>query len=86
MKFAFSFRRKSCRKLPAYLFKDSPLEPMRRADGKPVTIRNFKESECRWPYGGPSADMLMCGRHAKHAPYCAEHSAVAYGRKSSPHA
>lgn len=77
-KIAFSFKPKRSKRLPAHFFKDSPLIPLRRADGKPVTIRNFKNSECRWPYGGPAADMLMCGRPVEAAPYCKEHRAAAY--------
>lgn len=78
MKIGFSFGTRRRKNLPAYLFKDSPLVPVRRANGKPVTIRNFKETECRWPYGGPAADMLMCGRAVECAPYCKEHRAIAY--------
>lgn len=75
---AFTFQPKGGKKNGIHNFKDSPLIPVRRADGMPVTIRNFKDGECRWPYGAPGGDMLMCGRPTVCAPYCAEHRKAAY--------
>lgn len=60
------------------------LPPQARGDGSPVTIENCATRECRWPYGLPAMDMVLCGRPVEKAPWCKEHRAAAYGRKVIP--
>lgn len=52
------------------------LKPIKRADGSAVTIRNCAAHECRWPYGLPDPDMMLCGRQIEKGPYCAVHRAL----------
>lgn len=56
---------------------DGDLRPRFRADGKPVTMRNCHQGECRWPYGVPRPDMLLCGRPAEKS-FCEAHEALAF--------
>lgn len=57
------------------------LPPLRCLDGHPTTIRFIKEGQCRWPYGNPRADMVMCGREIEHGAYCAEHHQMAKAKR-----
>lgn len=60
------------------------LLPQPRGDGDLVTMRNCKTGECQFPYGPPVADMVMCGRRVKAAPYCDGHRKIAYtGHKTA---
>lgn len=46
-----------------------------------VTLRNCTSRQCRWGYGPPDADMILCGRETvMRGPWCAGHRAMTYLR------
>lgn len=58
------------------------LKPVSRETGEAVTLRNCKGNECRWGYGPPHADMVLCGRKTvQRTPWCEEHGVMAYNPK-----
>ena len=58
------------------------LLPQPRDDGQFVTIGNCNLSDCLWPYGAPSADMVVCGREAAAGEHwCADHHRIAFQAK-----
>lgn len=68
------YREKTKPMMPVPLDK---LHPQRRKGGGFVTMENCARQECRWPYGEPGAEMMMCGRAITPGkPYCADHQAA----------
>lgn len=57
---------------------DGSLEPLRDDRGRATTQRTVQRKQCRWPYGNPAADVVMCGRPIVTALYCAEHHRAAF--------
>ncbi|MBO42905.1 MAG: global cell cycle regulator GcrA-like protein [Rhodospirillaceae bacterium] len=51
---------------------------------KTIQLNTVSERMCQWPIGDPGdAEFHFCGEPALHGrPYCAEHCATAYRRKS----
>ena len=63
-----------------------PPEQQPRHPGKPITIYQLRNSDCRWPLGEPTQrpPFLYCGEPAREGePYCPGHRVKAYGGRAS---
>lgn len=50
--------------------------PVRPDDGPDIV--SVGAGQCRWPYGDPGSDLVLCGRRVARGAYCAGHAALAY--------
>lgn len=51
----------------------APARPFRGPD-----IVSVRKGQCRWPYGDPGKDLVLCGRPVVRGAFCAGHAAVGY--------
>lgn len=51
----------------------APARPSKGPD-----IVSVRSGQCRWPYGDPGKDLILCGRPVVRGAFCAGHAAVAY--------
>lgn len=73
------FRTASAKQGKATRAHSKTCKPVSRETGEMVTMRNCTSRECRWGYGLPRADMVLCGREAvQRGPWCEEHRAAVY--------
>jgi len=54
------------------------LDPVSHETGNSITLENCTNDQCRWGYGLPAADMVLCGRPTVRGPWCAKHREIAY--------